>query len=164
MRGANTVIEIIGGGGERRIKYVVRCACGDERTVGINTLRHGSHCWECGKKILAKKRRVENPVEKMRLYRVYRNMLRRCNDKFNHSYRWYGGKGIKVEFGSFREFKAWALMNGYADGLSIERRDPKKNYAPSNCEWITVSENTRRAQEPWRKQNHFPIEMLWGSA
>ena len=44
----------------------------------------------------------------------------------------------------YTPFKEWALKNGYKEGLTIERINPKGNYEPNNCEWITKGENSRR--------------------
>lgn len=46
----------------------------------------------------------------------------------------------------------WALTHGYDDSLTIDRIDSKKGYEPENCEWVTKSENSRRAHP---KQFHI---------
>ena len=84
--------------------------------------------------------------EKTKLYQVWKGMLARCRDPGNTSYKYYGGKGIRVcfEWQSFEPFRDWALANGYVPGLSIDRRESWLDYAPENCEWVTRSENSRR--------------------
>ena len=42
-------------------------------------------------------------------------------------------------------FKRWAYENGYRDGLTIDRIDSSGGYNPNNCRWITLSENSARA-------------------
>ena len=80
-----------------------------------------------------------------KLYNSWRGMKQRCYDKSqlkqNKSY-----KGIEVcdNWLRYASFKEWAMNNGYEDGLTIERINPKGNYEPSNCEWITKGENSRR--------------------
>ena len=83
-------------------------------------------------------------------------MKKRCENDNHKSYRYYGGKGITVcqEWAeSFAVFKGWALANGYADNLTIDRKDSSKGYCPDNCQWITAVENTRKADyERWHKE------------
>jgi hypothetical protein len=80
--------------------------------------------------------------------------------------RWYSDKGIKVcdEWQTFENFRDWAVKNGWSKGLSLDRIFTCRGYEPSNCEWVTRSENSRRAaQDEWRKYTSTPLEMFWGS-
>lgn len=83
---------------------------------------------------------------KSQLYMVWKGIHSRCRDPGNTSHRYYGGKGVRVcsEWNRFEVFRSWALANGYAPGLSIDRINPDEGYGPPNCEFITRSENTRR--------------------
>lgn len=83
---------------------------------------------------------------KTRLYGIWQSMKTRCNNKNHKYFKNYGGKGINVckEWtDDFQAFYDWAMSNGYADGLSIDRIDSKGNYEPSNCRWATPMEQTR---------------------
>lgn len=80
-----------------------------------------------------------------KLYSVWNQMRNRCSNPNDKSYARYGGKGISVcdEWSDFRAFYPWAMENGYADGLTLDRIDPYGNYEPSNCRWITMTEQQR---------------------
>jgi hypothetical protein len=70
-------------------------------------------------------------------------MKARCYRKSTAPYARYGGRGITVcdEWrNSFTSFRDWALSNGYAEGLSLDRIDYNGNYEPSNCRWVTIKE------------------------
>lgn len=81
-----------------------------------------------------------------RLANIYYNMVRRCNNESDKSYRFYGGKGIKVcdvWLDSKKSFNDWAVSSGYDDTMSIDRVDSSKDYSPDNCRWITPKENSK---------------------
>lgn len=44
------------------------------------------------------------------------------------------------EWLDFWNFREWAYLNGYSDGLTLERIDVNGNYEPSNCKWIPMEE------------------------
>jgi hypothetical protein len=85
-----------------------------------------------------------------RLYWIWQGMKRRCYNSNCNCFKWYGSKGITVcdEWkNDFSKFKEWALSSGYTDLLTIDRIDSNKNYEPSNCQWITQSENSKKMQK-----------------
>ncbi len=79
------------------------------------------------------------------LYRIWKGIRRRCCYEKDISYKYYGAIGIKrcSEWDAFASFREWAVSHGYAEGLSIDRIDPYGNYEPSNCRWVTRSENSK---------------------
>ena len=79
-----------------------------------------------------------------RLYSIWCGMKDRCKNDTHIGWMHYGGKGISVcdEWQMFIPFKDWSLCNGYENDLTIDRIDSNGNYEPTNCRWITQSENT----------------------
>lgn len=122
-------------------KWKCRCECGNEKYVYRGKLTTG-HTKSCG--CLTK---TANGLSDHKLYSVWSNMKDRCYNSNNHAYHNYGGKGVILceEWQSFVPFYEWAIKNGYKEGLTIERINSNGNYSPDNCEWITLSENTTRA-------------------
>ena len=78
------------------------------------------------------------------LYSVWCGIKNRCYWKDGESYKYYGGRGVKVcsewlhDFVSFRD---WAMRNGYARGLVIDRINSAADYSPDNCRWVTPARN-----------------------
>lgn len=86
-----------------------------------------------------------------RIYRVWRNMLDRCERVSDNRYSVYGGRGIRVcnEWHSAKKFIQWAFSNGYEDHLQLDRIDTNGNYEPRNCRFVTCKENNRN-----KRNNH----------
>ena len=78
-----------------------------------------------------------------RLHRIWANMRERCSNPTSEKWKRYGGRGITVDpsWENFRAFEAWALENGYANGLTIDRINNDRGYEPGNCRWVTDLEN-----------------------
>lgn len=85
-----------------------------------------------------------------KLYRVWNSIKCRCYNENTHNYNNYGGRGIKMceEWrNNFQNFYDWCLLNGYREGLSIDRINNNGNYEPLNCRFvddIKQANNTRK--------------------
>ncbi|AUR87178.1 HNH endonuclease [Vibrio phage 1.097.O._10N.286.49.B3] len=77
-----------------------------------------------------------------RLYNIWRMMKNRCSNSNVDAFPDYGGKGIRVcsEWQKYSVFQEWSLSNGYASTLSIDRKNSALDYSPSNCRWVSYSE------------------------
>lgn len=92
---------------------------------------------------------MRHGLRKHPLYTRYYIIRARCYNKASKSYVEYGARGITMcdEWKEdFESFYKWAILNGYAKGLKIDRIDNSKGYSPDNCRWVTQaiqSRNTR---------------------
>ncbi len=77
------------------------------------------------------------------LHHVFSCMNQRCNNTKVHNYHRYGGRGIKIMFGSSAEFVAYVVKELNVDprGLQIDRIDNNGNYEPGNIRFVTPKEN-----------------------
>lgn len=81
------------------------------------------------------------------LYRKYIHMKDRCYNPNDKRYHRYGGRGIKVcdeWLNNYQSFENWSLQNGYVNGLTIDRINNDGDYEPSNCRYVTFSENSKK--------------------
>ena len=112
--------------------------------------------WSC--KTCSNKSRATHGDTGTRLYNIYRDMKARCTVKTHKLYSKYGGAGVTIQSeweNSFIPFKEWALSNGYADDLVLDKDELSEAlcisphiYSEKTCRWATYSENnifTRRA-------------------
>ena len=82
-------------------------------------------------------------MKNKRIRSVYTNMKTRCYNPNSNRYYCYGGRGIKVcedWKNNFANFKEWALNNGYAENLTLDRINNNGDYEPNNCRWVTYKQ------------------------
>lgn len=99
------------------------------------------------------------------LYSVWYNLKRRCYNKRYSKYKNYGGRGIKV-------CKRWHDPQNFVDDmlptfkkdLQIDRIDNNKGYGPSNCRWVTSTQNNRNRRDTiwvkFRGRKQLLIELV----
>jgi hypothetical protein len=75
---------------------------------------------------------------------VWRSMIARCTNSNNASFKYYGGKGVKV-------CKRWLKYENFlldmgerpSPAHSLDRIHTAGDYKPSNCKWSTRSEQQK---------------------
>lgn len=132
--------------GTNRILWDCTCKCGKTVIVDGASLRSG-HTSSCGclsSRTTVQDRNRTHGKSNTRLYSIWCGMHSRCYNQNRRSYHHYGAKGITVcqEWHDYITFERWALANGYTDTLTIERLDVEGNYEPSNCCWISKSQQS----------------------
>lgn len=129
--------------------WLCECKCGNVKPICSRNLIH-SNVQSCGclTQDVAREAKTTHGFSNTRLYNIWEGIKRRCLSDKHSRYYDYGGRGIKVceEWKCFEPFKDWAMINGYSENLTIERKNVNGNYEPSNCTWATKEEqahNTR---------------------
>ena len=82
-----------------------------------------------------------------RFYDIFCGMRDRCNNPNNVAYKYYGEKGIKVEWLSYEDFFN-DMYESYIEHVklygeketTIDRIDSNKSYCKDNCKWATYKE------------------------
>jgi hypothetical protein len=134
-----------------------QCDCGFVRTFLIGRLLSGrtKQCMSCYRQRRGTHRLTpRGQRQRPRLYRIWQGMLRRCNPSNQATKAVYHGRGITVceqWRDDFLTFRDWALANGYAPNLTLDRfPNTNGNYEPGNCRWATTRQQARN-----KRTNHI---------
>lgn len=124
--------------------YLFKCECGNDKVATAINVR-ANRVKSCG---CLSKKHGKCGTE---IYSVWTGMKSRCYYEKNENYINYGARGIKV----CERWKS-SFINFYEDmgdkpsaKHQLDRIDNDGDYDPSNCRWVTPSENclNRRNKE-----------------
>lgn len=163
------VVSYVGLSASNNAVWLCKCDCGNYTKVKGKYLRNGD-TKSCGCLYIENLRDISGSKE-MKLhgfsqcndncYQLWRSMKKRCKNHDNAN-RCYEGISVCEEWlNDFPAFREWAFEHGYKDcrempyktRLSIDRIDSSKGYSPDNCRFITVSENSTKANIERRHDN-----------
>ena len=139
-----TAIKELGTNKSRHKMYLFKCECGNDKVATAINVR-ANRVKSCG---CLSKKHGKCGTE---IYSVWTGMKSRCYYEKNENYINYGARGIKV----CERWKS-SFINFYEDmgdkpsaKHQLDRIDNDGDYEPSNCRWVTPSENclNRRNKE-----------------
>jgi hypothetical protein len=143
-----TVLELISN--DKNPLARCECKCGNEIFAQRGSLKSG-RTKSCGCKKSAElgQRSKTHGMSRSKTYKIWRNILSRCNNKNVPEYHNYGGRGIKVEWKNFEEF--YQDMGERPLNHWIDRLDNNKNYSKNNCKWVLPTQNqkNKRVSKLW---------------
>jgi len=132
----------------REAKWICLCSCGNTTVTRGSKLRNGTvKSCGCLQRIASIEANTTHNHSYSNTYKIWSNMIHRCENPNNRYYYNYGDRGITVcdEWHTFENFLN--DMGEKPKGLTLDRMDNDGNYCKDNCEWTTMrsqSNNTRR--------------------
>lgn len=126
---------------EKRRYGLYKCFC-DKEFEAIVTNVNSNRTKSCGCL-----RGINHNLTSHRLYGIWHDMIRRCNNPKRRNYIYYGGRGIKVcnEWLDINRFID-DMYPSYVEGLTLDRIDVNGNYEKNNCRWENNNVQRRNTQ------------------
>lgn len=136
-----------------RVAVICECDCGNKKIIRAQDIRLGkANSCGCLRQEVTSKRFKKHGDSKKRLYSIWSGMRSRCFNENIKSHKNYGQRGISIckEWGNYKAFRSWAILNGYKDNLTIERINVNGDYTPENCTWVPFSLQGRNRRDTTR--------------
>lgn len=144
-----TAIEPAGQNKAQQYLWKCKCDCGKELVViGSNLIRNNSKSCGCYNDEVTGARNRRHSMAKTRIWNIWTGITKRCTNPNCKAFKDYGGRGIFVcdEWKKFENFYE-DMKDGYADHLTLERKDPNKGYNKDNCVWATYQDQARNKRD-----------------
>lgn len=143
-----------------------RCVCGKEKVIAGGQLCGGkAQSCGCQKADLLRKANTTHGAagkgrNKHPTYRVWGEMIRRCESPNSNRYYSHGARGISVcerwhDYAAFMED-----MGPRPEGHTLDRINNDGNYEPTNCQWIPAAMQARNKQNTLRPEYNGVVRPL----
>lgn len=137
--------------------WLCECDCGAFKEVPIGSLTSTKGTKSCGCDLFNNDQFITHGMAGHPMYERWLSMKKRCYYGKSRSYKYYGGKGVKV-------CERWHdFANFYADmgdpptpRHEVDRIDEDGDYCPDNCRWLAKADNVKRSNEKRRAKRRTP--------
>lgn len=151
----------------RPSRWLCQCDCGKQYPVFASNLRtQAVQSCGCYRDEKAKNERTTHGLRYHPLYRLWGSIKCRCQSnhpRIVYNYKQRGIKMCKQWEKNPQAFYDWAIANGWAPGLCIDRISHNKGYNPTNCRFVTYTENNNNKRTNIRveyENNIYTIAQL----
>ena len=151
--GRLTVIKEAGRSNAGKVMWLCKCDCGKDVVICQNNFKKQQVSCGCYNRERVIASNTKHDLWNTRLHSIWANIKSRCHNSNLPDYKNYGGRGIEIcneWINDFKAFYDWAMQNGYADNLTIDRIDVNGNYCPENCRWVS-----RETQAKNKRTNRY---------
>lgn len=119
------------------------CFCGNVFLWQVSKINRWvvKSCW-CLRNINSKKKNTIHWMSKNPLYNRRRDMIKRCQDINDISYKYYWWRWIKVCYDR-QDIQNFCrdMQKDYKEWLQLDRIDNNWNYCKENCRWVMPRDN-----------------------
>lgn len=127
-------------------RWLCQCKCDKRVVVQASNLKN-KNTQSCGclqKEMAYKSNYVHGCCDKNNpTYQTWQQMVQRCTNPNNKSYKNYGSRGIHVCEAWLKFENFLQDMGKHPKGMTLDRVDNDGNYCKENCRWTTYKQQNR---------------------